>query len=54
VAVSFSKRPRERRGTMRERVAESTSETKVVAERRAIVLGTSSTGLIKALIKALP
>jgi hypothetical protein len=31
---------------------ESTSETKVVAERRAIVLGTSSTGLIKALIKA--
>lgn len=37
---------------MRERVGESTSETNVVAERRAMVPGTSSTGLIRALIRA--
>ena len=52
VAVSFSVRPRASRGTIKERVGESTSETKVVAERRAIVFGTSSTGLIRALIRA--
>src|SRR5258708_7755556 len=46
VAVNFSERPRDRRGTIRESVAESTSETNVVAERSWIVLGTSSTGLI--------
>jgi hypothetical protein len=52
VAVNFSLRPRARRGTMRERVGESTSETNVVAERSMMVLGTSSTGLIRALIRA--
>ena len=37
---------------MRERLGESTSETKVVAERRVIVLGTSLTGLIRVLKRA--
>ena len=35
-------------GTMRERLGESTSETKMVADRRVILLGTSSTGFIRA------
>ena len=52
VEVSFSLRPRERRGTMRERVAESTLETNVVTDKRSKVLGTSSSGLIRTLVRA--
>lgn len=48
VAVSFSLRPHESSGTM----GKSTSETDVVDKRSAMVLGISSTGLIRALIKA--
>lgn len=47
VEVSFSVRPRWRRGAMRARVGESTSETKVVAARSWMVVGTSSTGLMR-------
>lgn len=51
VEVSFSVSPRDRRGAMRARVGESTSETKVVAARSWMVLGTSSTGLMRALLR---
>lgn len=52
VEVSFSVSPRERRGAMRARVGESTSETKVVAARSWMVVGTSSTGLMREEINA--
>lgn len=50
VAVSFSVRPRESKGAIKAKVGESTSWTKVVAAKSWMVLGTSSIGLIKALL----
>lgn len=47
VAVRRSARPRTSSGAMRARVGESTSETKVVAARSWMVLGTSFSGSIK-------
>jgi hypothetical protein len=41
-----------RRGAMREMVGAVTSETNVVAERSVMVLGTSSMGLRRDLIRA--
>lgn len=52
VEVNFSVNPRDNKGAIKAKVGESTSETNVVAARSWMVIGTSSTGLIREEMRA--